>query len=117
MRAAGAEMVFVGNGSPRFAARFKTRDAGGVEVYTDPSLEIYKELGMKRGVVATLSPRTWAAAARATARGHVQTGLEGDPWQQGGLVVFARGGEIVYSKPNRDAGDRPDVDAALKALR
>ena len=117
VRSAGAQLIFVGNGSPAFAAHFKTRDAGGVDVYTDPSLAIYRQLGMKRGVGATLSPRTWAAAARATARGHIQTGIEGDPWQQGGVVVLARGGEIVYSRPNRDAGQRPRLDAALAALR
>lgn len=116
MRAAGAELVFIGNGSGRQAAHFQEREAGGVRVLTDPSLEIYRRAGMKRGVAATLGPRTWLAALRATARGHRQTRVEGDAWQQGGVVVMARGGEIVYAQPNRDAGERPDLDAALAAI-
>lgn len=117
VRAAGAELYFVGNGSVGLAARFQARDAPGIPVLTDPSLASYRALGMKRSVAATLGPQTWLAAARATVTGHAQTGVEGDPWQQGGLFALARGGEVVYARPNRDAGDRPDIAAALTALR
>lgn len=117
IRAAGADLVFVGNGSVRLAARFQAAAAPGLPVYTDPDLGTYRALGMRRGVLATLGPQTWLAAARAFAGGQRQTGVEGDPWQQGGLFVLAKGGEIVYAQANRDAGERPDLDAALAALR
>ena len=117
IRAVGAELVFVGSGSPAMAARFQEREAPDVRVLTDPSRESFRDLGMKRGVARTLGPRTWIAAARALATGHRQTALQGDAWQQGGLYAMARGGEIVFAAPNEHAGVRPDLDAALAALR
>jgi hypothetical protein len=72
---------------------------------------------MKRGVWATLSPAALLASVRATRRGYRQTSTEGDGWQQGGTYAVAKGGRIVYAKANRNAGDRPDLDAALAALR
>ena len=116
IRAAGAELVFVGNGSPQLARRFGETRVPGITVLTDPSLDVYRALGMKRSVIATMGPQTWFGAARSLARGNVQTELQGDPWQQGGLFAMARGGRIVYRRPNRDAADRPDLDAALRAL-
>jgi hypothetical protein len=71
---------------------------------------------MKRSVIATLGPQTWLGAARSLARGNLQTDVQGDPWQQGGLFAMARGGRIVYRRPNRDAAERPDLDAALAAI-
>lgn len=116
IRAAGAELVFLGSGSPAMAADFRERDVPGILVLTDPGLETYRRLGMRRGVAETLGPRTWGAAARAVATGHLQKPPAGDAWQQGGVVVLARGGEVVYRQANRHAGDRPDIDAALRAI-
>jgi hypothetical protein len=117
IRTAGGELVLVGNGSPEAAARFERDHAPGITILTDPGLAIYRELGLKRGVAATMGPRTWGAAARALARGHRQTALEGDPWQQGGLFVLAPGGHIVFGQRYDNAGDRPDIEGALRAVR
>jgi hypothetical protein len=117
IRDAGAELILVGNGSVAFAAHFQRERAPELQVFTDPSLESYRQLGMKRSAAATLGPAALVASARAMAHGHFQTSVEGDPWQQGGLFAIAKGGRVVYSRPNRDAGDRPDIDAALTALR
>jgi alkyl-hydroperoxide reductase/thiol specific antioxidant family protein len=114
---AGAQLVFVGNGSVAHARRFQERFVPGIPVYTDPGLQAYAGLGFKRSVGATLGPSSALAFARATFKGHRQTSVEGDAWQQGGLVVMARGGELLYVQRNRDAGARPDIDAALRALR
>jgi uncharacterized protein YjhX (UPF0386 family) len=116
VHAAGADLVFIGNGSPRLARRFGETHARGVTVLTDPSLDVFRALGMKRSVIATLGPQTWLGAARSLARGNLQTDVQGDPWQQGGLFAMARGGRIVYRRPNRDAAERPDLDAALAAI-
>jgi hypothetical protein len=117
VRAAGAELVLVGNGSVQFAARFQREKAPDCAVFTDPSLEIYRELGMKRGVGATLGLSSLVAGVRAARRGYRQTSREGDAWQQGGTYAVAKGGRTVYAKANRNAADRPDLDAALAALR
>src|SRR5438445_2807969 len=99
------------------AARFQRERAPDCGVFTDPSLETYRVLGMRRGVRQTLGLSSLTAAARAMMRGLRQTSVQGDPWQQGGTYAVASGGLIVYASPNRNAGDRPDIDAALAALR
>ena len=116
IRRAGAELVMVGNGSPTHARVFAKRHLPGCTVLTDPSLELFKRMGMRRGVRETLGPSTWKAALRSTLAGHIQGPVEGDPWQQGGLVALGAGGLVVYSQRNQTAADRPDVDAALAAL-
>jgi peroxiredoxin len=113
----GAELVFIGNGSADQAAAFARDRVPGCPVYTDPSLTTYQALGMTRSVRATLGLRSVLAGARATLQGHRQASLQGDPWQQGGMFVVARGGKVVYSQLNRSAADRPDLDAALQIAR
>lgn len=117
IRAAGADLVLVGNGSYRQAAGFQRLHAPDCTVLTDPTLEAYRALGLKRGVVETLGPATWLGAAASLARGHRQGELEGDAWQQGGLFVMVPGGPIVFEQRNRNAATRPDIDGALRALR
>ena len=115
MGRAGADLVFVGSGSPAHARQFQERQAPGIAVFADPSLRTYQSLGLKRGVAATLGPRSVLAGARSTLRGHVQTRVQGDPWQQGGLFAVAPGGEILFAQRNADAADRPRLDEALRA--
>lgn len=117
IRAVGATLVFMGNGRPDQARAFAQNETPGATVLTDPSLDTYRALGMRRGVGATLSPRSGLAAVGALLRGNMQTKTQGDPWQQGGLMVLDRGGRILLLQRNRDAGDRPDIDGALRALR
>ena len=117
IESAGATLVFVGNGAVHFSKNFQERYVPGFEVYTDPSRESYRALGLKRSVTGTLGPRALLAGLRATAAGHVQTSVEGDGLQLGGFFAVARGGEILFGEVFSSAGDRPDVDAALAALR
>ncbi len=112
----GAKLVFVGNGAVHFARNFQENEVPGFEVYTDPSRESYRALGLKRSVRGTLGPRALRAGLRSTLAGHVQTSLEGDGFQLGGFFAVARGGKIVYAEVFSSAGDRPNVDAALAAL-
>jgi alkyl-hydroperoxide reductase/thiol specific antioxidant family protein len=116
IEAAGAELVFVGNGSVAHARRFREKHVPESCVYTDPDLTAYTALGFRRSVGATLGPSSAVAFARASLRGHRQTSIEGDAWQQGGLIVMAPGGELLHVQRFRDAGGRPDVQAALAAL-
>ncbi len=116
IRAAGAELVFVGTGSPGLARSFQKRFAPDCLVLSDPSRECYAALGLKRSVAATLSPRSAVGAIRSSLRGHLQGPVAGDPWQQGGLFAVLRGGRIAFAQRNRDAADRPQLDEALRSL-
>ncbi len=117
IEALGGRLVFVGSGTPQQAAHFQRSFAPACTVLTDPGLDAYRALGLRRGVWATLGPSTWGGAVRALARGHLQSRVQGDPWQQGGLFVMLPGGRIVFEQRNRDAADRPDIEGALAALR
>jgi len=116
VRAAGAELIFIGNGRPDQAADFARREVPGCTVLTDPSLRAYQALRMVRGVRATLGPASIAAGVGAALRGRRQTRLEGDAWQQGGLLLLGPGGRVLFLQRNRNAGDRPDLDGALAVL-
>jgi len=114
---AGAELVFVGNGVVPFAKHFQETHVPGCEVYTDPSRASYLALGLKRSVAGTIGPSSVLAGLRARRAGHSNGRLEGDPFQLGGVFAVAKGGAIRYEEAHGTAGDRPDVDAALAALR
>jgi hypothetical protein len=116
IQAAGAELVFIGNGTPAQAGNFQSRYAPGIAVYTDPGRETYQALGMRRSVKGTLGPSSLVAGLQAWRQGFSQTGTEGDPFQLGGLIAVARGGEVRYAQLFQGAGDRPDLEAALAAL-
>ena len=117
IESAGGRLVFVGNGSPRLAQRFRERTVPGATVLTDPSLASYRALGLRRGVGETLGPRSLFAGARSVLRGNLQGRVQGDAWQQGGLFVVAPGGELLFAQRNRDASERPRIDEALASLR
>ena len=115
IEAAGARLVLVGNGSPEQAAGF-AKQFPGVTILTDPSRDSYRALGMRRGVAATFNPTSLLSGVGAALRGNRQTSVEGDPWQQGGLLLLGPGGQVLRLQRNRSAGDRPDLDKALRAL-
>jgi NAD(P)-dependent dehydrogenase (short-subunit alcohol dehydrogenase family) len=116
IRDRGAELVIVGNGSADFARTF--REDFGLEgpLLVDPELRAYRAAGLRRGRVELLSPRLAGNALRALRSGARQSGVQGDPWQLGGVFVIRPGGELVYRHASREAGDHPDVDEILAAL-
>jgi len=118
IRDAGAELVVIGNGSPSFIAGFREQTHWDGPIYTDPSLAAYRAAELKRGVASTLDPRSLGKALRAFAGGQRQGRTQGDPWQQGGVLVIAPGGYIRWqhasSRPGDNASAR-DIVAALRA--
>ena len=109
-------LVFLGNGRPDQATNFAHAEVPGCTVLTDPGRRVYRALEIERGILATLGGGSAKAAAAAALRGHRQTKVEGDAWQQGGLLLYDRGGRILFLQRNQDAGERPDLEGALAAL-
>lgn len=116
IRASGAELVIIGNGNAGFAQAFREDFALDGPLLIDPELRAYRAAGLRRGRVELLSPRLPWNALRALRGGSRQTGVQGDPWQLGGVFVIRPGGELVYAHRSREAGDHPAVDAILDAL-
>jgi NAD(P)-dependent dehydrogenase (short-subunit alcohol dehydrogenase family) len=116
IRARGAELVIVGNGSPAFAASFREDYALDGPLLVDPELRAYRAAGLRRGRVEILSPRLPFEALRALRSGARQGAVQGDAWQLGGVFVIRPGGELAYGHMSRDAGDHPPVADVLAAL-
>jgi hypothetical protein len=117
IEAQGARLAFVGNGDRRFARAFAEELGIEAPVYVDPSRRAYAALGLRRGVVAALgSASVVSHAARAMRAGFRQRGVQGDPWQLGGVFVVAPGGLVRYAYASTSAGDHPRTEAILAAL-
>jgi peroxiredoxin len=110
-------VVFVGNGTPRAAAWFQKRFAPDSTVLTDPDLVTYKAIGAHSGLMSTLGPQAWGAGLRAFRSGARQTTTKGHPFQQGGVLVIAPGGTVLYRHVSGAAGDHAPLDRVLAALR
>lgn len=114
--AAGAGLHVIGNGAPMFIAGFRETTGFDGAIYTDPSLALYRALALRRGVTTVVRPGVAMAAVRALRGGFRQGATQGDPWQQGGVVVVGVDGRVGYRYASTAAGDHPPVDAVLAAL-
>jgi hypothetical protein len=105
----------IGNGSPSFIAGFRDSTGYRGPLYTDPSLEVYRTAGLKRGVFKVISPRAAFAALGALRGGFRQGRTQGDQLQQGGTLVIAPTGDIVWAHVDEYAGDGADPDDIVRA--
>ena len=108
IRSLGAELVVVGNGRPDQAAVFKADLGLTFPLLVDRTGEAYRVAGLGRGVSKIFRIGTFRNAARARAKGFRQKGVQGDPWQVGGALLIAPGGEVLFHYVGREAGDHPD---------
>ena len=116
IRSAGAELAFVGNGTPAFARAFAEDYRIEVPLYVDPSRQTYRALGMARPrIFSFVSPRLLAAVARALRGGFMQGAIRGDALQLGGVLVVGRDGRVAFRHRSRDAGDHPVVGDVVAA--
>jgi hypothetical protein len=117
VHAAGAEMYVIGNGSPSFIEGFRDQTKWTGPIYTDPSLAVFKAAQLKRSVVRTLDPRSLGNAWKALRDGQMQGRTQGDNWQQGGVLVVAPGGEVLYHHASERPGDNATGVQIASALR
>ncbi|MBL8738475.1 MAG: AhpC/TSA family protein [Planctomycetes bacterium] len=117
LASAGAAVRFVGTGQPAMAAAFAAEWAGPHPVLSDPSRAVFAAAGMRRSLFATLHWRLFANAWRAFRSGFRQGKVQGDPWQQGGVLVLDQRGAIVHRQIDRAGGDPLDLGAVLAAVR
>ncbi len=104
---AGAELHVIGNGSPSFIEGFREETRWTGPIYTDPSLAVYQAAELKRGIANTFDPRALGGTIKAFLRGGRQGRMQGDPWQQGGVLVIGRDGSVLL----QDVSDRPGDNA------
>ena len=112
----GARLVFVGTGTPAMAQDFRRQHAGPHPVLSDADRKAFRAAGMTRSLLATLHWRTFRNASRAFRRGFRQSRVQGDPWQQGGVLVFDATGALRHQQRDAAGGDELDLDALVAAL-
>jgi len=113
-QAAGANLVAIGNGTPQMAADFVASFSVPFPVYTDPERSSYKLAGLKRSF--GLGVASIGRARRAMAAGHRQGRMQGDPWQQGGVLIIDTSGSVRWRHVDSSAGDHCSVTRVLEAL-
>tara|TARA_R110002096_G_scaffold42143_4_gene113662 strand:- start:90907 stop:91278 length:372 start_codon:yes stop_codon:yes gene_type:complete len=113
----GARLVVIGNGQPGFIQGFREKAKFDGELYTDPTLSSYRAMKLRRTLRSTLTLGTVRSAYKAYKQGFRQTSVRGDAWQQGGVFVVAKSGELAFSYASEHAGDHPPLRAIEEALR
>jgi peroxiredoxin len=118
-KAAGVNLVLIGQGTPRQAAEFRRRQGIQLPVLADHDRVSYKAAGTKVGGVTDLfSPQTVAKGLLATARTRrTQTRTIGHPAQLGGALVIAPDGRVAWSQMAEDASDNAPPEEILAAAR
>jgi hypothetical protein len=117
--AAGAELVVIGQGTPRHAEHFiEQHGVEGLRVLVDPDRTAYKLAGTKIGGVGDLfGPGVVAKGIMTSLRtGKVQGRVQGDAAQLGGVMIVMPGGEVAWTHLAEDAGDNAPPDEVLDAL-
>ena len=117
MLAAGARLLFVGTGSPAMAADFQQAHASPHQVFSDVTRRSFQAAGMRRSCWSFLHWRFVRNAARAFRNGFRQTKVLGDPWQQGGVLVFDSHGRLRHCQLDAVAGYAIGLDVVVAALR
>ncbi|MEZ6187367.1 MAG: peroxiredoxin-like family protein [Planctomycetota bacterium] len=118
LRDAGVRLAFVGSGTPTMAQAFRDEAElpADVRLLVDPGLELYQALGFKRGILRVLGPGSVGSAIGAWRDGFRQGRTQGDPWQNGGVVVI-QDGVLRYHYVSQRSGDHPSVAELLAAAR
>ena len=117
IEAAGARLVFIGNGATPLARGFKETSVPDCEVLTDPSTASYALLGARRGAWAVWSPRSWPAGLRAVRGGFRQSRTQGQAYLLGGVAILDSDGVARWTYVSRYAGDHPNSRQILAALK
>ena len=116
---AGANLVLIGQATPRHAAHFKRRHDIDLPLLADEDRASYKAVGAKIGSLGDLlGPKSVAKGALTTLRtGKLQGRVIGHPAQLGGAIVVAPGGRVVWSQMAEDASDNASPAEILTAIR
>ena len=117
IHAAGAELVVIGNGAPMFIEGFRETTGYTGPLYTDPTLAAYEAAQLERGFFKTFSLGGAIASLGSARRGFRQGRTQGDQNQQGGVVVVAPGGSVIYHHVSHHPGDNAKPEDIVRALR
>lgn len=105
LRAAGLMLHVIGNGAPLFIAGFRETTGYDGPLYTDPSLAAYRAAELLAGLRTVLTLGTVRRTIGAMRRGFRQGRTQGSALQQGGVLVIAPGGHVLWRQVSAGPGD------------
>ena len=86
-------------------------------IWVDEKRATYRYLEFSYGAGTVFSGKSLLNAARALSKGHIQHKTQGNPMQNGGVLVVQKGGDCVYAYASRVAGDMAPMGEVLAAAR
>lgn len=119
----GVRVGLIGHGTPAGLRGLAGRERldPGVELLTDPTGASHREAGLRRSWAGSWGPGALVGFALAVGRGYRQPGGlllghpdEGEREQQGGALVVARGGPVLYAYASERLGDLPDLSDVVE---
>lgn len=109
--------MFISTGEERWARTFAEDRGITGPVLIDTERAAYRAVSLKRTPGATFSMQAMKAGRRALKAGFRQGRTQGDPWQQGGVFVVMPDGRVPFAYTSAFAGDHPDEQAVVRAVR
>lgn len=116
IEAAGAQLHVIGNGPRMFIAGFRETTGYDGSLYTDPTLAAYRAAGLRSGISTVLTIGTLTRTVGAFRRGFRQGRTRGSALQQGGVLVVARDGELLWRHVSEGPGDNATFGKIFEVL-
>lgn len=116
IKAKGARIIAIGNGTAQQAAAFHKERELPFMLLTDPGRRSFKAAGLRRSMGSTFNPTALRNGIETMRKGFRQGTVQGDAWQQGGAFVIAPGDDLLYSFVSGAGGDHPDPQELVAAL-
>jgi AhpC/TSA antioxidant enzyme len=116
---AGANLVLIGQATPRHAAHFRRRQGIQLPVLADKERVSYEAAGAKSaGLLDLYHPKVVFKGTITGARERtIQGRTIGDANQLGGALVITPQGQVTWSHMSKDAGDNASPEDILAAVR
>lgn len=117
-RAAGAEIVLIGQATPSDAADFRAKFGLELTLLADEQRASYRALHLKRaGLTGLIGPRVLLRAVSTVLGRRVRQGRTiGHPAQLGAALAVAPGDRVLFEQRARDAADNVPPDELLAAI-
>ena len=118
-RAAGADVVLIGQATPADAENFRRQFELELTVLADERRTSYKAIGARMaGLNGLLGPRVVLRGLLTIVGRRVRQGKTiGHPAQLGAALVIAPGNRVLFQQRATDASDNAPPEALLAALR
>jgi peroxiredoxin len=120
LKAAGLQVVAIGNGEPKHAVRVCGKIAPELPCLSEKTTDAHYTYGLhSAGLVelAAHSLQVTAAGARAIAGGHIQGETTGDVRMIPGSFIIDKAGKVQWTHYNAHPADHPKFEDILQAAQ